>query len=147
MSLPEVFSALADPTRLRVVEMLREKALPVHVLAAAFAISRPAISRHLKVLKDVGLVSETRRGRENVYTLEQIPLKPVIAWLDKHGPQARLSRKPAQRRSPAGQGAARAAVAATRPQPAAKSRGTARKAAGVRAAAPAAAPQLSFFDL
>ena len=50
MNLPELYSALADPTRLKVLDMLHEKSRPVHELAAAFDISRPAISRHLRVL-------------------------------------------------------------------------------------------------
>lgn len=77
------FSALADPTRLRVVEMLHERSRPVHELAAAFAISRPAISRHLRVLKDARLVKEEKRGRENVYSLQRAQLKPLADWLNQ----------------------------------------------------------------
>jgi len=78
------FAALADPTRCRVVELLSGKARPVHELAAAFDISRPAISRHLRVLKEAGLVKEEKRGRENVYALQRARLKPMQDWLDKH---------------------------------------------------------------
>jgi DNA-binding transcriptional ArsR family regulator len=78
------FAALADPTRCRVVELLSGKARPVHELAAAFEISRPAISRHLRVLKEAGLVKEEKRGRENVYALQRTRLKPLQDWLDKH---------------------------------------------------------------
>ena len=84
MSLVELFSALGDPTRSRVVEMLHEKPRPVHELAAAFDISRPAISRHLKVLKDAGLVKEEKAGRENVYSLQRARLKPMLDWVEKH---------------------------------------------------------------
>lgn len=84
MSLVDLFSALADPTRCRVVEMLHERSRPVHELAAAFDISRPAISRHLKVLKDAGLVAEEKAGRENVYSLQRIELKPMQEWMEKH---------------------------------------------------------------
>jgi DNA-binding transcriptional ArsR family regulator len=84
MSLIELFSALADPTRSRVVEMLHLKSRPVHELAAAFDISRPAISRHLRVLKDAGLVKEEKSGRENVYSLQRGKLKPMLDWLKKH---------------------------------------------------------------
>jgi len=56
----------------------------VHELAAAFDISRPAISRHLKVLKDAGLVIEEKSGRENVYSLQRARLKPMQDWLEKH---------------------------------------------------------------
>jgi DNA-binding transcriptional ArsR family regulator len=78
------FAALADPTRCRVVELLSGKARPVHELAAAFDISRPAISRHLRVLKEAGLVKEEKRGRENVYALQRARLKPMQDWLEKH---------------------------------------------------------------
>lgn len=84
MSLVDLFSALADPTRCRVVEMLHERSRPVHELAAAFDISRPAISRHLKVLKDAGLVAEEKNGRENVYSLQRAQMRPMLDWLEKH---------------------------------------------------------------
>lgn len=84
MSPVDQFAALADPTRCRVVELLSGKARPVHELAAAFDISRPAISRHLRVLKEAGLVKEEKRGRENVYALQRARLKPLQDWLDKH---------------------------------------------------------------
>lgn len=76
------FSALADATRGQIVLMLRQRPHPVHELAAAFSISRPAISRHLRVLKEAGLVTEARQGRENVYRLERKPLKRAAAWLE-----------------------------------------------------------------
>lgn len=84
MSLADLYSALADPTRLRVLELLHDKARPVHELAAAFEISRPAISRHLRVLKEAGLVQELKQGRENLYSFQRDELKPGIAWLNEH---------------------------------------------------------------
>lgn len=78
------FSALADATRCRVVELLAERPRPVHELASAFAISRPAISRHLRVLKDAELIAEQKQGRENVYSLQRAQLKPVADWLNRH---------------------------------------------------------------
>jgi DNA-binding transcriptional ArsR family regulator len=75
------FSALADATRCRVLELLRERSRPVHELADAFEISRPAISRHLKVLKDAGLVREEKHGRENVYSLDATELAALNRWL------------------------------------------------------------------
>lgn len=84
MSLADLYSALADPTRLRVLEMLHDKSRPVHELAGAFDISRPAISRHLRVLKEAGLVKEEKQGRENVYSFQRDELAPGIVWLDQH---------------------------------------------------------------
>lgn len=65
------------------LEMLHEKPYPVHELAAAFDISRPAISRHLKVLKDAGLVREEKQGRENIYALESSKLVSVDRWITR----------------------------------------------------------------
>lgn len=78
------FSALADPTRCRVIELLHQRPMPVHELTAAFDISRPAISRHLRVLKEARLVKEEKKGRENVYALQRPRLKPMLQWLVRH---------------------------------------------------------------
>ena len=88
------FSALADPTRCRVIEMLHERPMPVHELTAAFDISRPAISRHLRVLKDARLVKEEKQGRENVYSLQRARLKPMATWLDRLGPKPAVQAEP-----------------------------------------------------
>jgi DNA-binding transcriptional ArsR family regulator len=78
------FSALSDATRCRLVEMLHERSRPVHELAAAFEISRPAVSRHLRLLREAGLVFEERQGRENVYSLHRQALRTLAVWLDRH---------------------------------------------------------------
>jgi DNA-binding transcriptional ArsR family regulator len=140
MSLVDLFSALADPTRCRVVELLHQRPRPVHELAAAFDISRPAISRHLKVLKDAGLVTEEKSGRENLYSLQRGKLKPMQAWLEKHRtakPEARLPRKPKL--------TAEIVIAAPPVTELAQRRRAVRTRPSVTA--PPAAPQLSFFDL
>lgn len=77
-----VFVALADPTRCRILEMLQAGPQPVHALAAGFSISRPAISRHLRVLKQARLISEDKKGRENLYRLQKDRLKPARAWIE-----------------------------------------------------------------
>ena len=87
------FAALADPTRFRVLELLNERARPVHELASAFSISRPAISRHLRVLKDAELVREEKRGRENVYALDIVRLDDIKAWLGELGSPRRPAPK------------------------------------------------------
>ena len=86
--------ALADPTRCRIIEILHQGPQPVHVLAGAFDISRPAISRHLRVLKQAKLISETKSGRENRYSLHAARLKPVRDWLDTMKAAAKPQRKP-----------------------------------------------------
>jgi DNA-binding transcriptional ArsR family regulator len=90
------FSALADPTRCRVIELLHQRPMPVHELTAAFDISRPAISRHLRVLKEARLVREEKKGRENVYALQRPRLKPMLQWLERHegkAPEAAVAKK------------------------------------------------------
>ena len=77
-----VLVALADPTRCRIIEILHQGPQPVHILASSFDISRPAISRHLRVLKQAKLISEKKAGRENRYALHASRLKPVRDWLD-----------------------------------------------------------------
>jgi DNA-binding transcriptional ArsR family regulator len=79
--LDHLFGALADPTRRALLMSLREDEAPVHVLAADFAMSRPAVSKHLAVLRHAGLVRERRVGRENFYALERGALEDARAWL------------------------------------------------------------------
>jgi DNA-binding transcriptional ArsR family regulator len=95
------FSALADPTRCKVIEMLHERPMPVHELTAAFDISRPAISRHLRVLKDARLVKEEKQGRENIYSLQRGRLKPMSTWLEKLGPKPAVKAEPVVEAAPA----------------------------------------------
>lgn len=76
-----VFRAVADPTRRSIVDLLRERPLPVQVITAQFSVSRPAISRHLKILRQAGLVSESRSGRQRIYGLEVEMLRPALDWM------------------------------------------------------------------
>jgi len=77
-----LYSALADTTRCRILEILKVAPTPVHVLTEAFSISRPAISRHLRVLKSAGLVAEVKKGRENVYAFRPGKLNAAKTWLE-----------------------------------------------------------------
>jgi DNA-binding transcriptional ArsR family regulator len=74
------FKALGDPTRSGLVELLLDGALPVHALAEPFRMSRPAISRHLRLLKEAGLVEEERSGRERLYSLRPEALDEIGSW-------------------------------------------------------------------
>ena len=83
--LPDItFQTLADPTRRAVLDLLRRGAQPAGQIAAAFPISRPAISKHLRQLRKASLVVETRSGRHRVYQLNAQPLKAVDAWLEQY---------------------------------------------------------------
>jgi DNA-binding transcriptional ArsR family regulator len=82
---PDIFAAIADPTRRSLLALLGEQQhLPVHALAAPFAMSRPAISQHLKILRDAGLVTEQMVGRERRYQLKAAPLKEVSDWVKQY---------------------------------------------------------------
>ena len=77
-----VFDAIADPTRRGILALLVERPADVERIAAAFPFSRPAISRHLKLLLRAGLVARRESGRCNIYRIEPEPLEAVKAWLD-----------------------------------------------------------------
>jgi DNA-binding transcriptional ArsR family regulator len=78
----DVFSAIADPTRRRILELLGERPQAVGELAARFEVSRPAISKHLRVLSEAGLVRAQADGRRNIYALQPEPFATVRDWLD-----------------------------------------------------------------
>jgi DNA-binding transcriptional ArsR family regulator len=77
-----VFRALSDGTRRHIVRQLAGRPLPVHDIAASFDLTRPAISRHLKILKEAGLVEVIGVGRENLYYLKTSMLREVEDWLN-----------------------------------------------------------------
>src|SRR5438477_12464900 len=78
------FSALADPTRRAVLDLLRSGTRPAGDIARAFPISRPAISKHLSILRKAHLVEERREGRHRMYHLNPEPLKAVDSWLNQY---------------------------------------------------------------
>jgi DNA-binding transcriptional ArsR family regulator len=75
-------AAIADPIRRRVLELVRDDELPAGAIAANFPVSRPAVSRHLRVLREAGLVQERRSGRERLYRADPAPLAELRLWLD-----------------------------------------------------------------
>ena len=79
-----VFHALADPTRRAVLDLLRSDSLPAGQIARSFPISRPAISKHLRLLRRANLVREHRSGRHRFYHLNPQPLKAVDLWLEQY---------------------------------------------------------------
>jgi DNA-binding transcriptional ArsR family regulator len=78
----DVFRVIADPTRRAILDRLRAGPAPVNELAADFQTSRPAISKHLRVLKQSRLVTEEKLGRERLYTLRPAGLQKAAAWLE-----------------------------------------------------------------
>jgi DNA-binding transcriptional ArsR family regulator len=78
----DVFEAVADPVRRSILESLADRSRTAGDLASDYAISRPAVSRHLRVLREAELVSATIAGREWVYQLAPHPLGELDSWLD-----------------------------------------------------------------
>lgn len=78
-----VAQALADPIRRDILRMLRDRALTAGALAGAFDVTRPAVSRHLRVLREAGLVRDEVHGRERYYHLELAALAPLEAFLQE----------------------------------------------------------------
>jgi DNA-binding transcriptional ArsR family regulator len=83
MAYQMALAALADPTRREVLEQLRAGPRPVSAIAAHLPVSRPAVSQHLKVLKEAGLVREQRQGTRRIYEIDPQGLGPLRAWLDR----------------------------------------------------------------
>ncbi|HYZ20369.1 MAG TPA: metalloregulator ArsR/SmtB family transcription factor [Gaiellaceae bacterium] len=80
----EAANAIADPIRRRVLELVRDEEWPAGALAAEFRVSRPAVSRHLRVLREAGLVVERREGRQRLYRANLEPLEELRGWLDDY---------------------------------------------------------------
>lgn len=80
--LRDVFDAIADPTRRRLIRLLAEaEEIPLHEITAQFPIGRTAISKHLSILKEAGLVTNRKVGRETRYRLHAPPIKEIQDWV------------------------------------------------------------------
>ena len=82
------FAALAEPMRVAIVERLAERPMAVGELARNLPVSRPAVSQHLKVLKEAQLVRDQAEGTRRIYSLDPAGLGPIRAWLDRFWDQA-----------------------------------------------------------
>jgi DNA-binding transcriptional ArsR family regulator len=83
-------AAISDPIRRALLELVRDRELPAGALAAEFDVSRPAVSRHLRVLREAGLVRERRDGKRRLYRADPEPLAELREWLDAYW-EGRLS--------------------------------------------------------
>jgi DNA-binding transcriptional ArsR family regulator len=81
---PPVFPAIADPTRRAILDAIRGRERSAGDIAALFPVSRPAISRHLRILRSAGLVRERRAAQSRLYFLDPAPLRDVERWLDHY---------------------------------------------------------------
>ncbi len=80
----QIFEALADPTRRRILELLRARERPVGELVAALAMSQPAVSRHLRLLREAGLVGARVDAQRRLYRLRPESLQELDAWLEPY---------------------------------------------------------------
>ena len=83
---PDVFGAISHPARRRMLDLLVEADRSVNTIAGQFQMSRPAVSQHLRILLDAGLVTEQRHGRERRYRLVPVRLGPVRDWIAHYEP-------------------------------------------------------------
>ena len=77
-----IAAAIADPIRRDILVLLRRGDLTAGDIASRFDVSRPAVSRHLRVLRDAGVVVAEERGRERIYHLDTTPLAELDGWLE-----------------------------------------------------------------
>jgi DNA-binding transcriptional ArsR family regulator len=82
------FAALAEPMRTEIVERLAERPMAVGELAALLPVTRPAVSQHLRVLKDAQLVRDRADGTRRVYSIDPAGLGEIRQWLDRHWDRA-----------------------------------------------------------
>jgi DNA-binding transcriptional ArsR family regulator len=79
-----MFDVIAEPNRRRILDLLREQDRPVGELVGALGISQPAVSKHLRILRDARLVDSTVDGPRRVYRLRSEPLQELDAWLEPY---------------------------------------------------------------
>jgi DNA-binding transcriptional ArsR family regulator len=79
-----VLTALADPTRRQVFERLAEAPASVAQITRGLPVSQPAVSQHLKVLREAGLVVGTPKGASTIYRIDPAGLAPLRQWLDRY---------------------------------------------------------------
>jgi DNA-binding transcriptional ArsR family regulator len=80
----ETFAALAEPNRFRIVELLLAGPRPVNDISESLALNQPQVSKHLRVLKEAGLVEAQPRAQQRLYGLRPEPLRELHDWLERH---------------------------------------------------------------
>ncbi|MEM8566357.1 MAG: metalloregulator ArsR/SmtB family transcription factor [Bacteroidota bacterium] len=80
----DVFQAIADPIRRDIIQLLSENQLSVNAVAEKFEISRPAISKHLKILKECDIIDISQEGRERYCKIKPKNLIPAFVWIDQY---------------------------------------------------------------
>lgn len=80
----ETFAALAEPNRLRIVELLRDGPRPVNDIGERLQLNQPQVSKHLRVLRQAGLVEVQPRAQQRLYELRAQPLRQIHEWLERY---------------------------------------------------------------
>lgn len=80
----DVFQAIADPVRRDIISLLAEATLPVNAIAERFEVSRPAISKHLRILEECGVIAMHKQGRERYCHIQPNALIPAFLWLEQY---------------------------------------------------------------
>jgi len=80
----DVFQAIADPVRRDIIQLLAEETLTVNAVAEKFDVSRPAISKHLKILQECGIITIDQQGRERFCSIQPRNLIPAFLWIDQY---------------------------------------------------------------
>jgi DNA-binding transcriptional ArsR family regulator len=80
----DAFNAVAEPRRRQILDLLSSDELPVNDLVARLGLAQPLVSKHLRVLREVGLVDVRDEGRQRMYRLNPGPLKPIHDWVKKY---------------------------------------------------------------
>ena len=80
----DVFQAIADPVRRDIISLLAEESLTINSVAEKFDVSRPAISKHLKILNECGIISINKQGRERYCKIQPQNLIPAFLWIDQY---------------------------------------------------------------
>lgn len=80
----DVFQAIADPVRRDIIQLLAEEPLTINSVAEKFDVSRPAISKHLKILQECGIIEINQKGRERFCKIQPANLIPAFLWIDQY---------------------------------------------------------------
>jgi DNA-binding transcriptional ArsR family regulator len=80
----DVFQAIADPVRRDIIKLLANDTLTVNTVAEKFDVSRPAISKHLKILKECGIITINKQGRERYCQIQPRNLIPAFLWIEQY---------------------------------------------------------------
>lgn len=95
--LTNTLRALADPTRCKILELLHKDSRSVNDLAQHFSMSRPAVSKHLAILREAELVASRRQGRQQIYEMDATPLEQACEWLRHFDAEENEPRRPQPR--------------------------------------------------